>query len=110
LVAFLGRFPPDNPRKLLKIIRKWLEGPSHDGALLLAGARVALHAREWETAGTWLAQAHQRGATPENCCELARFCTASGDHERASALSAEAVGLSLAPLPEVPLPDSEAGQ
>ncbi|WP_435217854.1 heme biosynthesis HemY N-terminal domain-containing protein [Luminiphilus sp. nBUS_07] len=110
LVAFLGRFPPDNPRKLLKIVRKWLDAPSHDGVLLLAVARVALHAGDWETAGTWLEQAHQRGATPENCCELARFCAARGDHERASALSAEAVGLSLAPLPEVPLPDSKEGQ
>lgn len=104
LADFLGRFPPENPRKLLKIIRKWLEAPSHDGTLLLAGGRVALHAHEWETAGTWLEEAHQRGATAENCCELARFCTAMGDHERASALASEAVEFSLAPLPEVPLP------
>jgi len=101
----LGRFPPENPRKLLNTIRKWLEAPTHDGVLLLAGARVALHAGEWEVAGTWLEEAHQGGATAENCCELARLCTAMGDHERASALSAEAAALTMEPLPDLPLPE-----
>ena len=105
LAAFLGRFPPENPRKLLNTIRKWLEAPTHDGVLLLAGARVALHAGEWEVAGTWLEEAHQGGATAENCCELARLCTAMGDHGRASTLSAEAAALTMEPLPDLPLPE-----
>ena len=107
LAAFLGRFPPDNPRKLLKIIKKWLEVPTHDGALLLAAARVALHAQDWETARVWLEESHQRGATAENCCELARFYGARGEHERASTLSVEAAALSMAPLPDVPLPQPQ---
>jgi len=107
LAAFLGCFPPDNPRKLLKIIQKWLEVPTHDGALLLAAARVALHAQDWETARAWLEESHQRGATAENCCELARFYGARGEHERASTLSAEAAALSMAPLPDVPLPQPQ---
>ena len=107
LAAFLGRFPPDNPRKLLKIIQKWLEVPTHDGALLLAAARVALHAEDWEAARVWLEESHQRDPTVETCCELARFYGARGEHERASTLSAEAAALSMAPLPEVPLPQSQ---
>lgn len=107
LAVILGQFPPDNPRKLLKIIQKWMEAPTGDGILLLTGARVALHAQEWDMAGTWLEEAHQRGATAENCGELARFCTAMGDHERARSLSLEAAALIMAPLPDVPLPEKQ---
>lgn len=110
LLGFLGRSSPDNPRKLLKKIKKWLEANAQDGPLLLAAARVALYAEEWDAAGQWLEAAYQRGATAEICCELARFCAARGDQPRADQLFAEAAALCVGPLPDVPLPEAKAAQ
>ena len=110
LLGFLGRSSPDNPRKLLKKMRKWLETCAQDALLFLAAARVALYAEEWDAAGQWLEAAYQRGATAEICCELARFCAARGDQPRADQLFAEAAALCVGPLPEVPLPDAQEAQ
>ena len=104
LLGFLGRSPPSNPGKLLKVLKKWLHTHGQDSLLLLAAARVALHAKDWESAGEWLESAYQREASAEICCELARFSAARGDGARSAALMAEAATLTVGPLPEVPLP------
>ena len=106
LLDFLGRSPPTNPRKLLKTMKKWLDTHGEDPLLLLAAARVALYAKEWDAAQQWLETAYERDASAEICCELARFIDARGEQARAAELRAEAAALSVGPLPELPLPNS----
>lgn len=105
LVALVGSFKPNNPRKLLKSVNRWLDSQSNEPVLLLAAGRVALYTEDWDKAQEWLQDARNSEATVENCMELARLREAQGDSAAANGLMREAALLASPGLPNVPLPD-----
>lgn len=103
LLLLVGRFPPRNPGRFLKTTEKWLAAHGNDVALLLANARIALHAGDTTRAEACLEEVHQREATAEVCLELGRLYGLLGKPEQAITLYADAAERSLEPLPKAAL-------
>lgn len=102
LAQRLGRFPVDNPGKVLKTLRRWLESHPNDAGLRLTGARVALRMDDRALALQWLEQAWQEKPSPELCLELARLRESRGEVKAARKLIQQAAELAVGPLSPLP--------
>ena len=105
LVDSLGRFPPKQPKKLLKTLDRWLTQQGKDYRLMMAAARVALHAHEWDRAEALLLEASQQEGAAEAAWLLSAMYRASGRGEGIDKLL-EQMGRELYGEPDVPLPDA----
>ncbi len=107
LVSLLGTFEPNNTKKLMKSVVRWLDTHGNEPGLLLAAARVALYGKDWDRAQQWLQDARAAEASVEVCMELARLREAKGDAAAANELMREAALLASPGLPQVPLPERD---
>ena len=100
LVSWYGQLQGDKPLEQLLVAEGWLKERPNDAILLLTLGRISLMTQDWSKAREYLEASLRQGRTSEVYGELGRLCTAMGELERGS----EYLQLSLAPLPELPLP------
>lgn len=105
LASRLGQFPVNQPQKLLKTVRRWLDAHPSDPRLLLVAARVALQAGDTAAASEWLEAALAKQPDPVVCLELARLREADGEVKAARRLTQQAAELAVGPLPVLVAPD-----
>jgi HemY protein len=108
LVDSLGRFTPKQPKKLLKTLERWLAQQGKEYPLMMAAARVALHAHEWDRAEAFLLEASQQEGAAEAAWLLSALYRATGRQEEAVKLLEQA-SRELHGEPEVPLPERDQG-
>jgi len=108
LVDSLGRFTPKQPKKLLKTLERWLAQQGKEYPLMMAAARVALHAHEWDRAEAFLLEASQQEDAAEAAWLLSALYRATGRQEEAVKLLEQA-SRELHGEPEVPLPERDQG-
>ena len=108
LVDSLGRFTPKQPKKLLKTLERWLAQQGKEYPLMMAAARVALHAHEWDRAEAFLLEASQHEGAAEAAWLLSALYRATGLQEGAVKLLEQA-SRELYGEPAVPLPERDQG-
>ncbi|MEL0191324.1 MAG: heme biosynthesis HemY N-terminal domain-containing protein [Halieaceae bacterium] len=108
LVDSLGRFTPKQPKKLLKTLERWLAQQGKEYPLMMAAARVALHAHEWDRAEAFLLEASLQEDAAEAAWLLSALYRATGRQEEAVKLLEQA-SRELHGEPEVPLPERDQG-
>lgn len=108
LVDSLGRFAPKQPKKLLKTLERWLAQQGKEYPLMMAAARVALHAHEWDRAETFLLEASQQEDAAEAAWLLSVLYRATDRQEGAVKLLEQA-SRGLYGEPQVPLPERDEG-
>jgi HemY protein len=108
LVDSLGRFAPKQPKKLLKTLERWLAQQGKEYPLMMAAARAALHAHEWDRAEAFLLEASQQEDAAEAAWLLSALYRATGQQEQAVKLLEQA-SRELYGEPEVPLPERDQG-
>ena len=108
LVYSLGRFAPKQPKKLLKTLERWLAQQGKEYPLMMAAARAALHAHEWDRAEAFLLEASQQEDAAEAAWLLSALYRATGRQEEAVKLLEQA-SRELHGEPEVPLPERDQG-
>jgi len=108
LVDSLGRFAPKQPKKLLKTLERWLAQQGKEYPLMMAAARVALHAHEWDRAETFLLEASQQEDAAEAAWLLSALYRATDRQEGAVKLLEQA-SRGLYGEPQVPLPERDEG-
>ena len=108
LVDSLGRFTPKQPKKLLKTLERWLAQQGKEYPLMMAAARAALHAHEWDRAEAFLLEASQQEDAAEAAWLLSALYRATGRQEEAVKLLEQA-SRELHGEPEVPLPERDQG-
>ena len=108
LVDSLGRFTPKQPKKLLKTLERWLAQQGKEYPLMMAAARVALHAHEWDRAEAFLLEASQQEDAAEAAWLLSALYRTTGRQEGAVKLLEQA-SRELHGEPEVPLPERDQG-
>ncbi len=104
LLPLFGHFVPAEPKKLYKVVCRWVDQHGPEPALLLAAGRVALHAEQWSKAQQWLQDAHTIEPTVAVCVLLAQLREAQGDIGPAADYRREALDLALPALANTPLP------
>ncbi len=107
LLSLFGQFVPSEPKKLHKVMSRWLDQHGPEPALLLAAGRVALHAHEWSKAQQWLQDAHGVEPTVAVCVLLAHLREAQGDVGQAADYRREALDLAQPSLVTPPLPTAQ---
>ena len=108
LIDSLGRFAPKQPKKLLKTLERWLAQQGKEYPLMMAAARVALHAHEWDRAETFLLEASQQEDAAEAAWLLSALYRATDRQEGAVKLLEQA-SRGLYGEPQVPLPERDEG-
>ena len=108
LVDSLGRFAPKQPKKLLKTLERWLAQQGKEYPLMMAAARAALHAHDWDHAEAFLLEASQQEDAAEAAWLLSALYRATGRQEEAVKLLEQA-SRELHGEPEVPLPERDQG-
>ncbi len=108
LIDSLGRFAPKQPKKLLKTLERWLAQQGKEYPLMMAAARVALHAHEWDRAEAFLLEASQQEDAAEAAWLLSALYRATDRQEGAVKLLEQA-SRGLYGEPEVPLPERDQG-
>jgi len=106
LLPLFGQFVPADPKKLYKVVGRWLDQHGPEPGLLLAAGRVALHAEQWSKAQQWLQDAHSVEPTVAVCMLLAQLREAQGDVGPAADYRREALDLALPPMVKTPLPST----
>lgn len=104
LAAVLDAIEDVPPEKLLERLEGWLETRPGNTTLLLTAGRVALRARLWGKARSFLEAAASGGHSPVARAELCRLLRALGDREGARRCLDEHLDLAGEALPELPLP------
>jgi HemY protein len=105
LVQRYGEIVSDDADRQLIVAEGWLKSRPNDSALLLTLGRICLMNEQWAKAREYLEASLRLRHTPEVYGELGRLCVAMGDVDRGS----EYLKQSVTGLPDLPLPDSEAG-
>ena len=105
LVRVIGSYPPADPKRLIKAIRRWLEGHGQEAVLLVAAARLAQHMGDWQQARSWFEEANKIEPQADTCMELVRLTSAQGDRVAADSYLQLAGSQLLDELPLAPIPE-----
>ena len=107
LLPLFGHFVSAEPKKLFKVVCRWVDQHGPEPALLHAAGRVALHAEQWSKAQQWLQDAHTIEPTVAVCVLLAQLREAQGDVGPAADYRREALDLALPTVANTPLPSPQ---
>ncbi|GAB5451016.1 MAG: heme biosynthesis protein HemY [Halioglobus sp.] len=97
----------DGPESTARLRRaeRWLPDHPQDAQLLLCLGRLCLRENLWGKARDYFESSYRVEPTPEVCAELGRLLLGLGEPKVAAAYYREGLAVSVAELPELPMPD-----
>lgn len=104
LVYIYGRIKGRDLRQQMRTAEDWLMKHPQDPTLFLTLGRISMRNELWGKARDYFKESLRIKRDPEVYAELARLLESMGEHQKSTDYYQMALGLTVAPLPELPLP------
>lgn len=104
MVYLYGRLRSGDIRQQIRIAEDWLQQHPQDPVLLLTLGRLSMRNELWGKAREYFKASLSAKRDPEVYAELARLLEHMGELQQSHDATENAIGLVVAPLPDLPLP------